>query len=467
MRCRISIRLVLLLGAVCLSGDSGEAADTLKEAEAPTPAAEAYIYGYPLVLMDVTRQVLTNVASAAKGRAPMNRFGHLEAFPTPEHRDVVSPNADTLYSVAWLDLSREPLVLQVPDTAGRYYLMPLMDAWTNVFASPGKRTTGTREGNFAILGPGWKGTLPEGVTPLRAPTNLVWLIGRTQTNGTADFPAVHALQKQYALTPLSGWAKPLTPPERVAIDPRVDTKTPPVKQVADLDAGTFFRRLAALLKDNPAPAADADMVGKLRRLGIVAGKDFDPGKLDDAGREGLKRAVKAGQERITAEVSKLGERENGWRVSRDLGNYGTDYLRRAAAARVLLGAVLPADAIYPRTGVDGAGEKLTGTRRYVLHFAPGKTPPVQAFWSLTLYDADHFFVANSLRRYAIGDRDPLRFNKDGSLDLYIGHESPGKEKESNWLPAPRGEFNLILRLFQPKEEALRGTWKVPPVQRVP
>jgi hypothetical protein len=441
------------------------AADDKAEEAAFALGVEAYIYGYPLVLMDMTRQVLTNVPSPVKGRAPLNQFAHIRAFPTPEHKDVVSPNADTLYSVAWLDLSREPLVLHVPDTAGRYYLMPLMDAWTNVFASPGKRTTGTREGTFLISGPGWKGTVPAGVTRIAAPTNLVWLIGRTQANGKDDFPAVHALQKQYTLTPLSAWGKPYTPPERVPVEPGVDQKTPPVQQVAKLDAAAFFQRLATVLKANPPPAADAGMVEKLGRLGIVPGKEFDFAKLDAATQKGLQRAVTAAPLAILVGAPKIGKRENGWQVSRELGTYGTDYRKRAVAARLLLGAVPPEDAIYPLTTVDGAGRKLTGSQRYVLHFAKGQTPPVHAFWSLTMYNSDRFFVENPLERYAIGDRDKLRFNADGSLDLYIQHESPGKDKEANWLPAPRGEFILILRLFWPKKEAIEGVWKIPPVIR--
>jgi hypothetical protein len=456
--------LVAILGLTLTT--AWGAAEKRTEEEAFTLGVEAYVYGYPLVLMDVTRQRLTNVAAPIQGRAPINQFGHRTMFPTPESNAVVTPNADTLYSLVWLDLKREPLILHVPDTAGRYYIMPLMDAWTNVFSSLGKRTTGTGEGHFAILGPGWKGKLPEGVTPIRAPTNLVWLIGRTQANGKADFPAVHAIQKQYRVTPLSAWGKPYTPPTGGPIDPTVNAKTPTVEQVAAMDATSFFQRLARLLKDNPPHAADAEMIKKLERLGIVPGKEFVPDKLDSATLAGLRRAVKAAQQKIAAELPRLGERENGWLVSRNLGSYGTDYLRRAVVAHSLLAALLPEDALYYRATVDSAGRRLSGANRYVLHFARGQTPPVRAFWSLTMYNTHHFFVANPIDRYAIGDRDKLRFNDDGSLDLYIQHESPGKDREANWLPAPREEFVLALRLFWPREEALKDVWKVPAIEQV-
>lgn len=191
-------------------------------AELEAVAEEAYIFGYPLVLMDVTEKVMSNVTKPMGKAAPVNQFGHIREFPNPEFKEVVRPNADTLYSIAWLDLSKEPLILYLPDTRGRYYLMPMLDAWTNVFASPGKRTTGTKEGSFAIVGPGWQGALPEGVKKIQSPTNMVFIAGRTQTNGKADYAAVHAIQNQYTLTPLSSWGKKYTPPATSPVDPKVE-----------------------------------------------------------------------------------------------------------------------------------------------------------------------------------------------------------------------------------------------------
>jgi hypothetical protein len=431
-----------------------------------TDGIDAYTYGYPLVLMDVTRRFMTNVPAPTGGRAPINQLGHRRTFPTPESKGVVSPNADTLYSVAWLDLAREPMVLHVPDTKGRYYVMQLLDAWTNVFAAPGKRTTGTGEGNFAIIGPGWKGEIPAGVKAIRSPTNMVWLLGRTQTNGPADFPAVHALQQQFALTPLSAWGMSYTPPAAVPVDPGVDAKTPPAKQVQQMDADTFFKSLAALMASNAPGDGDAPMMAKLARLGIVPGKDFDIEKQGPATAKVLGRAVQTARHRLAAAPAISGEIENGWRVDRNLGRYGTDYLRRALTASVALGANLPEDALYPYAEVDNDGRRLNGAHRYVLHFDKGRTPPTKAFWSLTMYNSDHFFVENPIRRYAIGDRDALTYNPDGSLDLLLRHEAPSGG-ESNWLPAPAGPFNLILRIYWPTSEVMQGSWKPPTVQRLP
>ena len=432
-----------------------------KETSEEDLGVEAYVYGFPLVLMEVSKRVMTHVPSPTPSKAPINQFAHMQAFPTPDFKDVVSPNADTLYSSAWLDLSREPIVLHVPDTQGRYYLMPMLDGWTNVFASPGKRTTGTKAGDFAIVGPGWQGTLPAGVREIKAPTTMVWILGRTQTNGTSDFAAVHAIQRQYTLTPLSAFGKPYSPPPAAPVDPNVDDKTPPVEQVAKMDAATFFGMLADLMVANPPAAADAPMLAKLKQIGIVPGQKPDP-----AQRKSLDAAVKVAQAKMAEAAKSPGTPENGWVVHRDLGSYGTDYGKRAVVALIGLGANLAADAIYPYTEVGSEGRPLNGSRRYVIHFAKGQTPPVEAFWSVTMYDSHHFFVANPINRYAIGDRDALRFNPDGSLDLFLQHQSPGKEKEANWLPAPAGNFNLIMRMYWPKPEALKGTYKIPAVEPV-
>jgi hypothetical protein len=371
---------------------------------------------------------------------------------------------DTLYSFAWLDLSKEPIVLSVPDTDDRYYLMPMLDAWSNVFASPGKRTTGTKAGIFAIVGPDWKGTLPDGVKEIKAPTNTGIIAGRTQANGPADYKVVNALQEQYKLTPLSSFGKAYTPPKG-AVDPKIDMKTPPVEQVNGMNAETFFKRLAALMKSNPPPEADAPMLKKLARIGIVPGRDFDMKKLDPAVAKGLEKSVQAAVAKIGAMAREIGKPVNGWRIlPMNVGKFGTDYDVRAVVALLGLGANIPQDAIYPTVFVDADGKPLTGGKRYVLHFDKGQLPPVNAFWSVTMYNAQSFFVDNPLNRYNIAGWMPLKFNDDGSLDIYIQRDSPGKEKESNWLPAAKEEFSMNLRLYWPKESALDGTWKPPAVQ---
>jgi hypothetical protein len=436
------------------------------EDEARALGIEAVAYGLPLVISDVTLRKATNVAVPGGFSAPVNQIVNLRAFPTAEFKDVVRANVDTLYSNAFMDLSKEPMVLSVPDTRGRYYLMPMMDGWTNVFASPGKRTTGTKAGHYAIVGPGWTGTLPKGVEVLRSPTDMVWMIGRTQTNGPKDYAAVHAIQNQFRLVPLSAFGKPYTPPPGT-VDPGVDMKTPPVEQVAKMGAATYFGRLAALMKANPPPAADAPMLARLAKIGIVPGQPFDMAKLDPAVAKGLENVVEAAFTKLNAAAKSAGELQNGWRIpSPLLGNYGTDYGTRAVVALFGLGANLPADAMYPSAFTDGDGKPLDGANRYVLHFDKGQLPPANAFWSATMYNAQSFFVDNPINRYAISSWMPLKRNKDGSLDLYIQRASPGKDKESNWLPAAEGEFSVTMRIYWPKPDALEGKWKPPAIAKL-
>jgi hypothetical protein len=434
--------------------------------EAEKIAVDAYIYGYPLVLMDITKKVTTNVPKVDGEKAPVNQICHLRAFPDHTFTDVVSPNADTLYSFAWLDLASEPIVLSVPDVGKRYYLMPLLDAWTNVFASPGTRTTGNRRGDFAVVGPGWSGKLPVDIQEIKAPTNMVWLIGRTQTNGKDDYANVHGIQDHYVLTPLSAWGKLYTPPANVPVETGIDVRTPPADQVAKMDAATFFGGLNALMQDNPPAAADENPLKRFAAIGVEPGKPFDLESHDPAVAKGLERAVHTAHAKIVAEARKPhGKVVNGWQVINNTGRYGTAYLWRAVVSLIGLGANLPEDAIYPHATTDVAGQPLTGAHRYVIRFPKGQLPPVGAFWSLTMYNARQYFVQNPLNRYVIGDRDKLRFNDDGSLSLYIQHDSPDEDRESNWLPAPADSFNVIMRLYWPKKEIVDGTWKMPPIEQ--
>jgi len=458
--------LLLVLAVALAQVDCATLGGGVSAKSAREIAEEAYVYGYPLVLMDVTRRVMTAAPKASAKKAPMGQFLNIPVFPDPSFKEVVSPNADTLYSSAWLDLSKEPYVLSVPDTHGRYYVMQLLDGWTNVFASPGKRTTGTKKGNFAIVGPGWSETLPEGVQELRSPTDLVWIIGRTQTNGRADYGAVHAIQAGYRLTPLSAWGKPYRPPAKVPVDATVDTRTPPVDQVAQMDAATFFGRLAELLEGNPPAALDAPLVERIAKIGLAPGKPFPPADQKPAIAAAVDQGAKDGLAKIIAAAhAQAGGDAPGWRTSLGLGAYGTDYLKRAATAFVGLGANLSEDAVYSFSRDDADGEPLSGAHRYSLHFDKGATPPVNAFWSITLYNEKQLFVANPIGRYAIGDRDKLKKNPDGSLDIWIQHAAPAAAKESNWLPAPAGSFNLVMRMYWPKEAVLDGTWTPPQVRR--
>lgn len=439
-----------------------------KEKKALAAGVEAVVYGLPLVIMDITRAKTTNVDRPGDFSAPVNQLVNLRSFPDASFKDVVRANVDTLYSSAWLDVGREPMVLSVPDTKGRYYLMPMVDAWTNIPASPGKRTTGTKAGHFAVTGPGWTGTLPPGVQEIKSPTSVLWMIGRTQTNGPKDYPAVHAIQNGYKLVPLSSFGKPYTPPAG-KVDPAIDMKTPPVQQLEKMTTQDFFDRLAALMKDNPPPASEAAIVADLATIGVVPGQKFDPAKLDPAVAKGLENSVRVALEKLQAAAKDAGAPVNGWRVTpMNLGNFGSDYGTRAVVALVGLGANLPQDAIYPSAYVDGDGKPLSGENKYVIHFDKDATPPVNAFWSITMYDPDSFFVPNALNRYALSSWMPLKRNRDGSLDLYLQKDSPGKDKQANWLPAPAGEFNVTLRMYWPTEKApsiIDGTWKPPAIRK--
>lgn len=431
-------------------------------------ATDAYIYGYPLVTMEMTRRIMTNVAAPAGTRAPMGQFARIREYPSAAFRDVTAPNADTLYTIAWADVGKEPWVLSLPDMKGRYYLFPMLDGWTSVFQVPGARTTGTGAQTYAITGPGWKGTLPAGVKEYKSPTSLVWMLGRIYCTGTPeDYAAVHALQDQCKLVPLSAWGKDYTPPA-ATVDPKVDMKTAVREQVNALDAVSYFTLLAELMKTNPPVAADAVAVARFARIGLVPGQDFDKSKLNA---DFVARIPHIAFDRIMLQlkVGKSVKNVNGWLYDTVTGLYGTDYLNRALVTAIGLGANRPQDAIYPMSMKDANGSDYDGKNKYVMRFPKGQLPPVKGFWSLTMYDADFFFVANPINRYSISARQKLKANADGSTDLYIQNESPGADKESNWLPAPKGKFQLMLRLYWPSEtppSIINGTWSPPPAKKV-
>ncbi len=448
------------------------AQDLAKEAEAALVAAEGYIYGYPLVTMEMTRRVMTNVEKPTGAHAPMGQFVRMREYPNAQYRDVTAPNADTLYTTAWFDVSKEPWIVSIPDMKGRYFLLPMLDGWTDVFQVPGKRTTGTKAQTFAITGPGWSGELPKGVTEYKSPTSLVWLLGRIYSTGTPqDYKEVHALQDKISAVPLSSFGKPYTP-EPGKVDPGIDTKTAVRAQVDALDATAYFKLLAELMKTNPPTAADAPMVAKLAKIGIVPGQSFDPSKVDPAVLKGMQKAIKPAQTQIMAWLKEgiaAGDfkLENGWAFTTKAGVYGTSYLQRALVTAIGLGANRPQDAIYPTSTGPDLLKKYDGSKKYVMHFEKGQTPPVDGFWSLTMYDKDYFFVDNPLNRYTLSQRNKLNANPDGSVDLYIQAESPGKDKESNWLPASKDGFILMMRLYWPKEKPpslIDGSWKIPEVK---
>jgi hypothetical protein len=440
----------------------------LTAAEATELGTEAYIYGYPLITMEYTRRVITNVEKPQGTHAPMGQLIRLREYPNASFRDVTAPNADTLYTTCFLDVGKEPYVLSLPDAHGRYYLFPMLDGWTDVFQVPGKRTTGTGPQTYAITGPGWKGPLPKGVKEYKSPTAIVWILGRIYCTGTPeDYTAVHKLQDEVSVVPLSAYGKSYAPPEG-KVDPSIDMKTPVRDQVNALSGEAYFSLLATLLKDNPPAKADAPIVSKLAQLGVVPGQAYDPSKLGEEGAKALAEVPKQAFEKIMGHFKEAGTMENGWTFTTKTGIYGTDYLQRALLTAIGLGANRPQDAVYPTSEADAEGKPYSGANQYVMHFNKGQLPPADGFWSLTMYNGEYFFVANPLNRYSISARQNLKANADGSVDLYLQNESPGADKESNWLPAPKDKFILMLRLYWPKEKSpsiLNGTWKIPAVTK--
>ncbi len=440
------------------------AVGSITQNDAAVIGTEAYIYGYPLVTMEVTRRVMTNVATAGSYHAPMGQFYHARTYPDASFRDVTTPNADTLYSTAWIDVSGEPYVLNIPDAGGRYFLVPLLNGWTTVFESLGTRTTGSSAQRYLITGPGWSGTVPEGLKECKSSTGLVWIIGRTYSSGAPeDLAKVHALQDRYELMPLSAYGKPYAPAQGT-VDPSVDMKTPVRDQVNRLDAQTFFQLLASVMEKNPPAAEDAAIVERMALIGVVPGRPFELSRIEPAVAKALQEVPAVAQQKILAHQKEAGVQVNGWTFSLKTGIYGTDYLQRAFIAAVGLGANRPEDAVYPMSQVDAEGKPYDGINRYVIHFNKEEIPPVNGFWSLTMYDEQFFFTPNRLNRFAVSPRSDLVYNADGSLDLYVQNESPGPDKESNWLPAPAGRFVLTMRLYWPKEEVLERRWQPAPLR---
>ena len=438
----------------------------LTPGQAKALAEDAYVFGFPLVYIETQIDVLTHVTKPEGARSPINQFAHYREFPDAANKTVVGLNVDTLYSLAQLDLSQEPLVLSVPQMGERFWIMQLVDGWNNVPNAPGSRSVGGKGGDFAIVGPGWQGELPAAVTELRMPTSIAIVGGRTYTAGPDDYAAVHALQDQYELVPLSAWGSDYTPPDEVPLKPGVE-ESPVGTQVMALSPEAFFNRLNTLLVDNPPEPADPPLMERIAALGVEPGAAFSTSGFDSDVRTGVEEGVAAAQQAIRDEEPKLGEHVNGWNLARDLGRYGTKYLYRAAWTFFGVGGNLVEDAFYPLSLVDGDGEPYDSVNKYVLRFAEEELPAVDAFWSVTMYDKDSYLVANPVNRYALGDRSNLNFADDGSLTIFIQSDSPGDETAANWLPAPtEGGFKLALRLYAPKQEVADGSWAPPPVQRV-
>jgi hypothetical protein len=424
----------------------------------------AYIYLYPLVIMDLTRRQAVNAGSTLVQAGPMNTFVHVRELPPADFKAVVRPNFDTLYSLAWLDLTGGPVVVSSGAvTDGRYYALPLYDMWTDEFAVPGGRTTGTEAGNWAVVPPGWTGELPQGLDRIDSPTPYVWIIGRTQTNGPPDYPAVHTIQDGYSITPLANWEGE-APPARAVADESIDMATPPLFQMTAMKAPDFFTYGMRLLARHPPHLTDWALIQQMRRIGLVPSAEF--GALNPAIRTALESAPEAGQQAMQEAIPRMANVVNGWQSNIDsIGVYGNFYMKRAIVAKLGLGSNLAEDAVYPLLLSDGDGNPVSGDNDYIMHFNADQLPPVRAFWSVTVYDEHGFQVANELNRFALGDRDPLSYNSDGSLDLYIQNQNPGQDKQANWLPAPQDPFGITMRLYLPTARILLGEWAPPPLRK--
>ncbi|MEV6770010.1 DUF1254 domain-containing protein [Nocardia sp. NPDC051030] len=464
---RISRRWVLGMGTAVVAGlglaacgsDSGSSTSATSEPphDPKDVAAEAYTFGYPLVLMDVTRA----------GALPVNQFANAVALPTPDEKQVVRLNLDTLYSQAWLDLHPEPLVLQVPAMeSGRYWLMQVLDAWTNTRHNPSSVNPKERTGNdgapynYLLTGPGWTGNVPSDLTQLPMPSDTAWVIGRIQVNGQEDVGNVRALQDQLKLVPLSAWLRGETDSHGrpYASDPNL---TPPPKQVAAMDGPTFFNRMCALMAANPPAPEDAPALARFAKIGIKPG-----GTVDNLAADLLNDGVAQAKAQIPKYDDPKTKHENGWMFATDLGFYGTNYALRARTAQQALGANLPEDSLYPT--IFGKADNNGTPIRYRLHFPAGQLPPVDAFWSITAYDASSYLVPNPAGIYAIGHETPVVPNADGSVDLAIQSEDPGSSvPHGNWLPIPSsGQFSLSMRLYAPQKRAIDGDWQVPALTTV-
>ncbi|WP_281330365.1 DUF1254 domain-containing protein [Polyangium sp. 6x1] len=433
---------------------------------------EGYTYLYPLVLMDVTRRKMTNVKEIdlATWRAPANVFMNNPRFPGVADRTVVRPNFDTLYSSAWLDLVREPMVIKVPASGGRYYLLPMLDMWTDVVACPGPRTTGTAAQTLVIVGPGWKGTINPALNLQRidASTPYVWIIGRTQCNGESDYASVHEFQNGLQIIPLSAYEAGQPPPPPQGSDGDDISLEEPMDVVEKMTPEEFYAYGADLMRQNPAHFNDYPILARLARAGFVPGQPFDLNAAPAGVQDAFKKAAPDALARMKEKQFSITPLTNGWVYPNELmGTYGTSYLRRAIIALIGLGANLPEDAIYPTAYVDSTSAALDSAVNYTLRFEADKLPPVNAFWSVTMYDEQGYQVPNPIDRFSLGTRNDLAKGPDGSVTLYVQRSMDETDtRRSNWLPAPQqGAFNLTMRLYSPKQAAVNADWHPPAVSR--
>lgn len=458
----------LVAAALAAAATVSAAATPVTPAEARTIAKEAYVYGYPVVdNLRVLYSFFTDTSSP-EYRAPYNTLVNIPRVFTPEDRTVQTPNSDTPYSFIGLDLRAEPIVFTVPPIEkNRYWSLQLIDLYTHNFDYLGTRTTGNGGGSFMIAGPNWKGTTPKGITKvIRSETQIAYGQFRTQLYNPGDLENVKRIQNQYIVKPLSAFLGTPAPKPVPGIQfPK------PLSVEAQKTSLDFFRQLNFGLQFAPTHPSEKALMERFARINVGAGRNFDPASLTPE----MRAAIEAGMADAWKEFDQLKAQANaGTIVSGDI--FGTrDYLKNNYGHR-MLAAVLglygntKEEAMYPAYYVDSTGQPLDGAHRYTLRFAPNELPPVNSFWSMTMYEQPaSLLVANPLNRYLLNSPmlPDFRRDADGGLTFLIQRDSPGKDKESNWLPAPAGPFSMIMRLYWPKDEALSGKWKEPPLTRMP
>jgi hypothetical protein len=441
-------------------------------------AAAVYLYMYPLVVFGVSFEALTNVEKPTWETlsAPVNQFMSVRE-DRPANHGVILPSTDTKYTLAWVDVTKEPVVFTtpaIPNVPGsnkkRFMMYEFMDAWTKVYYSNGLQKGLVKKTSFIMVGPDFQGELPKipDSIVVHCTTNQSWLIVRTQVEGLKDLNNVHAIQDQYDLRPLSAYGKPFTQPAGT-VDPNIPVTPGPSPQANAMDGEKFLNEAAKWFNKVPFPDEDkaAGIEQILAQFGIVHGQPFDYGALSLEKKAAMGLAAKAVQrdfEKIYADPASIGGLTNGWVIpSPHLGNYGTDYKLRAGISFVGFGANLPQDGYYPLLVHDSKGNLLDGGKKYTLTFPKGQTPPAGAFWSVTVYQ-DHFLVPNSANKYSVSDWMKPKPNADGSLTIYMQPTSPGADKELNWIPTSGSipALTPLMRLYWPLPPVLDGTWSPPP-----
>jgi hypothetical protein len=440
--------------------------DGTEEELAYVRAMLAYVYGFPLVMMDLTRKVLTATPTSGEYAAPINQWTRMRTPVRWDFNNVVRISVNSLWSVAFLDLANGPSVMTLPDCKNIPFAFRLLNHWTDVFGTAGSRTPERNAGNYLVAGPGWEGSAPADIKQVfRSPTRYAWALVEMSAAGPQDYPTIHALEDQLQATPLGAWGTPYKPPATVPVDSNVDLSATPYDQVRLMTGERFFMELAPLLKDNPPYPGDTTQIDRLRKLGIEPGKEFDPGKMNPAVRKGINDAPAEVWKKFATGPYGMNA-PNGWINLLNIARFGSDYQTRAYVAYMGLGAGVADDIVYPSAFVDGDGNALDAGYNYVIHLNKGDMDLSHiGVWSISAY-RENFYTQNPLNRYGMLPSMP-KYNPDGSLDVYLQAKSPGPEKESNWLPIPQsGIFNLTMRIYDPKKEALSETLKLPPVKKV-